>query len=78
MQSVKTLSLRLARILGLNAGHLSVGQPADVCIFDASAYWRVERSTLKSQGKNTPYTGIEVKGKVSYTLVDGQVVYEAG
>lgn len=65
-----------ARILGIDAGNLAQGASADICVFDPERYWKVERSGLKSQGKNTPYLGLEVKGKVRYTLVEGQVVYE--
>ena len=65
-----------ARILGLDAGHLSVGHAADVCLYDPAAYWRVEAKELKSQGKNTPFIGYEVLGKVRMTLVEGHVVYE--
>jgi dihydroorotase len=65
-----------ARILGLDAGHLSVGAVADVCVFDPEAWWKVEPAALKSQGKNTPFTGYEMQGRVRYTLVDGQVVYQ--
>src|SRR5215831_19310903 len=65
-----------ARVLGIDAGHLRVGAPADVCVFDPDASWTVERASLKSQGKNTPFLGIELAGKVRYTLVGGQVVYE--
>ena len=67
-----------ARVLGIDAGHLSLGAPADVCVFDPERYWKVEPAALKSQGKNTPYTGYEVAGRVAYTLIDGQVVYEGG
>ena len=49
---------------------------ADVCVFDAERYWKVERSSLLSQGKNTPYSGLELKGRVTHTLVGGQVAYE--
>ncbi|HEX5364312.1 MAG TPA: dihydroorotase, partial [Gallionella sp.] len=66
-----------ATILGLDAGHLSVGAAADICVFDPDVYWKVEPAALKSQGKNTPFTGLEMQGKVRYTLVDGQVVYQA-
>ena len=65
-----------ASILGIDAGHLGVGAPADVCIFDADLHWRVEPAALKSQGKNTPFLGLEVPGKVRTTLVGGQVVFE--
>jgi len=66
-----------AKLLGVAAGDLSAGAPADVCVFDPEQFWTVEPRALKSQGKNTPFLGMEVPGKVRYTLVSGQVVYEA-
>jgi dihydroorotase len=66
-----------AAILGLDAGHLSLGAHADICIFDAEQYWKIEAKSLISQGKNTPFTGLELAGKVHYTLLDGQVVYKS-
>ncbi len=66
-----------ARVLGINAGRLTPGASADICIFDPERYWKVEAQALKSQGKNTPFTGIEVKGRVRYTLVEGQIVFES-
>ena len=65
-----------ARVLGIDAGRLTPGASADICIFDPERYWKVAAKALKSQGKNTPFIGIEVKGRVRYTLVEGQVVYE--
>ena len=65
-----------ARVLGIDAGHLAPGQAADICIFDPERFWKVAPEALKSQGKNTPFLGLELKGRVRYTLVDGQVVYE--
>jgi dihydroorotase len=53
-----------------------VGAVADVCVFDPEAWWKVEPAALKSQGKNTPFTGYEVQGKVRCTLVGGQVAYQ--
>ncbi|HEV8552867.1 MAG TPA: dihydroorotase [Casimicrobiaceae bacterium] len=66
-----------ARVLGLDAGHLAPGADADVCVFDPDLHWVVEPSALRSQGKNTPFLGLELSGKVRYTLVGGQVVHEA-
>ena len=66
-----------ARVLGLNAGHLGVGADADVCVYDPDRNWVVEPSALRSQGKNTPFLGLELAGKVRYTLVGGQIVHEA-
>lgn len=70
-------TVRPAQILGLDAGHLSAGAAADVCVFDAERYWKVEPGALKSQGKNTPFTNLEVQGRVRYTLVNGKIVYRA-
>jgi dihydroorotase len=66
-----------ARVLGVEAGHLSAGHAADICVFDPERLWKVEPAALKSQGRNTPFLGLELKGRTRYTLVDGQVVYEA-
>lgn len=66
-----------ARILGLEAGDLSVGRSADICLFDPDAHWRIAPDALKSQGNNTPFMGYEMLGKVRMTLVDGHVVYES-
>ncbi|HEY6281129.1 MAG TPA: dihydroorotase [Burkholderiales bacterium] len=65
-----------AKILGIDTGHLTPGHAADVCIFDPQRYWKVEPIALKSQGKNTPFLGLELQGRVCYTLVEGHVVYE--
>lgn len=76
MLAVNKISWAPAQVLGIDKGHLSVGSIADVCIFDPQALWKIEAKGLKSQGKNTPFLGMEVPGKVRYTLVEGRVVYE--
>jgi len=78
VQALARITKEPARILGVDAGHLSEGHNADVCVFDAEHYGKVSVAALKSQGKNTPFLGIELPGKVCYTLLQGQVVYEAG
>jgi dihydroorotase len=65
-----------AKILDIGAGALSPGVNADLCVFDPQARWKVEPAALKSQGKNTPFAGYDMLGKVRFTLVQGQVVYE--
>ena len=65
-----------SQILGIDAGHLSLGSAADLCIFDPEQYWKVVPSAIKSQGKNTPFLGMELPGRVKYTLVNGGIVYE--
>ena len=75
--ALATVTSRPAAILGLSAGSLEVGAAADLCVFDPEAYVRITPETLRSQGKNTPYIGYELPGRVRYTLVSGQVVYQA-
>ncbi len=65
-----------ARVLGVQSGRLQPGAPADVIVFDPDAAWRVTPDALRSQGKNTPYIGYELTGRVRYTLVAGNVVFE--
>lgn len=65
-----------ARVLGLEPPSLELGARADLCIFDPTVWWRVTPETLRSQGKNTPFLGYELQGRVRYTLVDGRVVFE--
>jgi dihydroorotase len=74
--AIAKVTIQPARILAVDAGHLTVGAAADICIFDPARYWKVEHAALKSQGKNTPFIGMELQGKVRYTLVNGQVVYQ--
>jgi dihydroorotase len=65
-----------ARIVGITkAGHLAPGARADVCVFDPDSWHQVTREALRSQGKNTPFLGLELPGRVRYTLVEGQVMY---
>jgi dihydroorotase len=70
------ITMHPAAVLGIDAGHLTVGGAADIAIFDSDAHWTVEARALESQGKNTPFIGLEVPGRVVTTLVGGQVVYE--
>jgi dihydroorotase len=65
-----------ARILGVASGRIAPGAPGDLAIFDPQAPVRIAPETLKSQGKNTPFLGYELAGRVRYTVVAGNVVYE--
>ncbi|HZO01807.1 MAG TPA: dihydroorotase [Burkholderiales bacterium] len=66
-----------ARVLGVASGRLAAGAPGDVVLFDPAAPVRVSPETLKSQGKNTPFLGYELAGRVRCTIVAGNVVYES-
>jgi len=76
-EALARVTSKPAAILGVPAGDLAVGRDADLCVLDADAHVRITPEFLKSQGKNTPFMGYELPGRVRYTLVGGQVVYEA-
>lgn len=67
-----------ADVLGMAGGDLAIGAVADVCVFDPQADWRLTPETLKSRGKNSPWLGYMMRGKVKSTLVAGRLVYQAG
>lgn len=75
-QAIERISSIPAKILGIPAGRLSVGDTADIVIFDADTYCKVDRESLLSQGKNTPFLNMELAGKVRYTLVNGQIRFK--
>src|ERR1700712_2222390 len=62
--------------LAASAGRLVDGGVADVCVFDADAYWQVTPMNLRSQGKHTPFAGHELPGRVKCTLVAGSVAFD--
>jgi dihydroorotase len=76
-QAITTATEMPAKILGVAAGNLSVNSNADICIFDPKQYWKIEASALLSQGKNSPFLGLELAGKVKYTLVNGHIVHQS-
>ena len=63
---------------GIEKGDISVGKVADIAIVDADTLYSIDAKSFKSKGKNTPFDGYEVKGKVLYTIVGGKVVVEDG
>ena len=69
------MSAAPARVLGLEGGAIEEGAVADLTIADLSEKWTIDPKDFVSKGKNTPFAGREVYGKVKYTLVDGEVKY---
>jgi dihydroorotase len=65
-----------ADLLGLDAGRLRRGAPADLILFDPEAPWRVREEDLRSLSKNTAFEGRPVQGKVLRTMVDGRTIFE--
>lgn len=74
----RAMSLNPAKRLGLPAGRLAAGAPADLVLFDADAPFVMDRTTLRSKSRNTPFDGQRMQGKVLATYVDGACVFEMG
>ena len=84
LRALAVLTSEPARVLGsslgtlqASAGQLLKGGVADVCVFNPNQPWTVEPSALRSQGKHTPFSGYELPVRVRWTVVGGQLAYEA-
>ena len=75
--AVAKITHQPASILGIAGGHLSLNADADIAIFNPQQEWKIEASQLTSQGKNTPFLGLTLAGKVQYTLLHGQISYQS-
>lgn len=73
---VEKLSTNPARILGIDKGHLGIGATADIAIIDPEAVYTITEDELAGKSANTPFIGKEVKGRIMYTIVNGNIVYE--
>ncbi len=72
-QALACLTCNPAATLGLDLGTLAVHAPADICIFDPHESWVFDSEQMLSSGKNNPFSGTEMQGKVIYTIVDGVI-----
>ena len=75
MKMAACMSYNPAGIIGIDKGDISEGKPADIVIFDPKKTYRIDKNTFASKGKNTPFDGREVTGRVKCTICDGEVVY---
>lgn len=75
-QMVEKLSVNPAKILGIDRGSLEVGNVADIVIADPKQEYLIDNNSFLSKGKNTPFHGRKVKGKIKFTLVSGRLVYD--
>jgi dihydroorotase len=73
---LKAMSTRPAELLGLQAGTLKPGSPADVIVADLDAPWVLDPDELKSKCKNTPFDEARLQGRVLRTIVAGRTVFE--
>jgi dihydroorotase len=76
MQMAEKMSYNPAKILGLKKGVVQEGALADLVVFDPKRSWTVDVEEFLSKGKNTPFDGWDVTGKVLTTIVDGEIAYE--
>lgn len=74
-QLFRAMALNPAKRLGLPQGRLATGAPADLVLFDPDAPFVLDRFTLKSKSKNTPYDGTRMEGRVLATWVGGAQVF---
>jgi dihydroorotase len=75
-QALACVTRAPAAVLGLAAGRLELDAPADLCVFDPESYWTIDADAWRSRGRNTPFHGYEVPGRVRATLLGGRVVFE--
>jgi dihydroorotase len=77
-QFLARMTFNPARVLGIEAGTLSVGAPADVTVIDPEARWTIDPAHFRSRARNCPFAGWDVRGRVVTTIVAGQVAYGDG
>ena len=73
---IKRMSTTPADILRLSRGRMSLGAQADLVLFDPDEEWTVDPEQFASKARNTPFAGRKVKGKVKYTIVKGEIIYQ--
>jgi dihydroorotase len=78
LRLIETVTLAPAKAIGLAAGRLTIGAPADLVLCDLAAPRVIDAEALTSKSKNSAFDGRRLQGQVLMTLVDGRVVYEAG
>jgi dihydroorotase len=74
---IEAVTLAPARAIGLKAGRLAPGAPADLVLCDLDAPRVIDAEQLTSKSKNSAFDGRRLQGQVRMTLVDGRIVYEA-
>lgn len=74
---INMMSCKPARILGIAEGTLKIGSQADIVIFDMEEKWTVDTEKLRGKSRNAVFKGVELTGRVKYTLCRGKIVYKA-
>ena len=76
MQMAERMSYNPAKIMKFEQGDIQPGKMADIVVFDPNKTYKIDKNKFLSKGKNTPFHGREVTGKVKYTICQGELVYE--
>jgi dihydroorotase len=76
LRLIDAMSTKPAKLLGLEAGTLAPGAPADVIVVDLDRPWVVREEELHSRSKNSAFEGARLTGKVLRTMVGGHTVYQ--
>lgn len=76
MQMAEKMSYNPAKIIGLDKGDIAPGKTADIVIFDPNETYQIDKNKFASKGRNTPFDGRTVTGKVKMTIVGGHIAYE--
>ena len=76
-QLIRKMSVNPAKLYGLRAGNIGAGSPADIVIFDPDEKWTAGAEDLHSRSANSPFIGVGLKGRVRYTVSEGNIVYRA-
>lgn len=75
LQMAEKMSYNPAKVIGIDRGIIAEGKTADIVIFNPDEEYLIDINTFESKGKNTPFNGRKVKGKVKYTICSGNIVY---
>jgi len=76
-QAIAALTCNPARVLGIEAGSLEVGRPADITLIDPAAEWTIDAAKFRSKCRNCPFRGWKVRGRAAATIVGGAVKFRA-
>jgi dihydroorotase len=76
LQMAEKMSYNPARLIPVDRGDIAPGKPADIAIFNPNITYTIDKNTFATKGRNTPFDGRQVTGKVIYTICDGKVIYK--
>lgn len=75
LQMAEKMSYNPAKVIGIDKGAISVGKKADIVVFNPDEEYVIDSEEFESKGRNTPFNGKRVKGRVKYTICNGKIVY---